>query len=79
LGWVRSTASIAHQALREVEWRLARKGLPRIKLRGASDLVEWIKAEEAAIVENIQRSLGVEIELAVEESYPSGRYSLLEG
>ena len=79
LGWVRSTASIAHQALREVEWRLARKGLPRIKLRGASDLVEWIKAEEAAIVENIQRSLGVEIELLVEESYPSGRYSLLEG
>jgi ribonuclease G len=79
LGWVRSTASIAHQALREVEWRLARKGLPRIKLRGAPDLVEWIKAEEAAIVENIQRSLGVEIELSVEESYPSGRYSLLEG
>ncbi len=79
LGWVRSTASIAHQALREVEWRLARKGLPRIKLRGAPDLVEWIKAEEATIVENVQRSLGAEIELSVEESYPSGRYSLLEG
>ncbi len=79
LGWVRSTASIAHQALREVEWRLARKGLPRIKLRGAPDLVEWIKAEEATIVENLQRSLGAEIELTVEESYPSGRYSLLEG
>jgi len=58
LGWVRSTASIAHQALREVEWRLARKGLPRIKLRGAPDLVEWVKAEEATIVENLQRSLG---------------------
>ncbi|MFA5027021.1 MAG: Rne/Rng family ribonuclease [Candidatus Methylomirabilota bacterium] len=79
LGWVRSTASIAHQALREVEWRLARKGIPRIKLRGAADLVEWIKAEEAAIVESLQGSLEAEIELAVEESYPSGRYSLIEG
>jgi Ribonuclease G/E len=79
LGWVRSTASIAHQALREVEWRLARKGLPRIKLRGAPDLVEWIKAEEATVVEGLQRSLGAEVELIVEESYPSGRYSLLEG
>jgi ribonuclease G len=79
LGWVRSTASIAHQALREAEWRLARKGLPRIKLRGAPDLVEWIKAEEGAVLESLRQSLGAEIELSVEESYPSGRYSLLEG
>jgi ribonuclease G len=79
LGWVRSVASITHQALREVEWRMARKALPRIKIRAARDLVEWIKVEEAEIVEALQQRLGGEIELLVEESYPAGKYSLLEG
>jgi ribonuclease G len=79
LGWVRSVASIAHQTLREVEWRMARKALPRIKVRAARDLVEWIKAEEAEVVDTLQQKLGGEIELVVEESYPAGKYSLLEG
>ncbi|HEX7548133.1 MAG TPA: Rne/Rng family ribonuclease [Candidatus Methylomirabilis sp.] len=79
LGCVRSVASLAHQALREVEWRMARKALPRIKVRAARDLVEWIKAEEAEIVETLQQRLSGEIELSVEESYPPGKYSLLEG
>ena len=79
LGWVRSTASIAHQALREVEWRMGRKGLPRIKIRAAPDLTEWMKAEEAEIIERLQQSLGGEIELVAEETYPPGKYSLLEG
>jgi len=79
LGWVRSVASIAHQTLREVEWRMARKALPRIKVRAARDLVDWIKAEEAEVVDTLQQKLGGEIELLVEESYPAGKYSLLEG
>ncbi len=79
LGWVRSTASIAHQALREVEWRLSRKGLPRIKVRASRDLVEWIRAEEAEILESLQQSLRGEIELVTEETYPPGKYSLIEG
>jgi ribonuclease G len=79
LGWVRSVASIAHQALREVEWRMERKALPRIKVRAARDLVEWIQAEEAEIVDTLQHRLNGEIELLLEESYPSGKYSLLEG
>ncbi|MEK6716070.1 MAG: Rne/Rng family ribonuclease [candidate division NC10 bacterium] len=79
LGWVRSTASIAHQALREVEWRMGRKGLPRIKIRAAPDLTEWMKAEEAEIIERLQQSLGGEIDLVPEETYPPGKYSLLEG
>jgi ribonuclease G len=79
LGCVRSVASLAHQALREVEWRMARKALPRIKVRAARDLVEWIKAEEAEIVETLQQRLSGEIELSVEESYPPGKYTLLEG
>jgi len=65
-------------ALREVEWRMARKVLPRIKVRAARDLVEWIQAEEAEIVDTLQRRLSGEIELVLEESYPSGKYSLLE-
>jgi ribonuclease G len=79
LGWVRSTASIAHQALREVEWRIARKKLPRVKIRASRDLVDWIKAEEAEIVETLRLTLGGEVELISEETYPPGKYSLLEG
>jgi ribonuclease G len=79
LGWVRSTASIAHQALREVEWRMGRKALPRIKVRAAPDLVNWIKAEEAEVVETLQQGLGGEIDLVPEDTYPPGKYSLLEG
>jgi ribonuclease G len=79
LGWVRSIASIAHQALREVEWRIGRKRLPRIKIRAAADLIEWIKAEEMEIVERLQQSLRGDIDLVVEESFPSGKYALLEG
>jgi len=79
LGWVRSTPSIAHQALREVEWRLGRKGLLRIKIRAAPDLIEWMKAEEAEIIEQLQQSLSAEIELLAEEAYSPGKYSLLEG
>ena len=79
LGWVRSIASIAHQALREVEWRVGRKHLPRIRIRAAADLIEWIKAEEMEIVERLQQSLGGDIDLVLEESFPSGKYALLEG
>jgi len=79
LGWVRSTASIAHQALREVEWRIARKHLPRVKIRAAADLIEWMKAEEMEIIERLQQGLGGDIELLVEESFPPGKYALLEG
>jgi ribonuclease G len=79
LGWVRSTASVAHQALREVEWRMGRKGLPRVRIRAAPDLVEWIKAEEAEVVETLQRTLAGEVDLIPEESYPPGKYALLEG
>jgi ribonuclease G len=79
LGWVRSVASIAHQALREIEWRMARKGLPRIRIRAAQDLAEWIKAEEMETIETLQHKLGGTVELAIEESFPPGKYSLLEG
>ena len=79
LGWVRSIASIAHQALREVEWRVGRKHLPRIRIRAAADLIEWIKAEEMEIVERLQQSLGGDIDLVLEEGFPSGKYALLEG
>jgi hypothetical protein len=58
---------------------MGRKGLPRIKVRAAPDLTEWIKAEEAEIIERLQQDLGGEIEIMAEDTYPSGKYSLLEG
>jgi hypothetical protein len=38
-----------------------------------------MKAEEAEIIESLQQSLGGEIDLIPEETYPPGKYSLLEG
>jgi hypothetical protein len=58
---------------------MARKGLPRIKVRAAPDLTEWVRAEEGEIVERLQQTLGGEIEILPEETYPAGKYSLLEG
>jgi len=75
---VRSVASIAHQTLREVEWRMARSPTADQGPKPRR-LVEWIKAEEAEVVDTLQQTLGGEIELMVEESYPAGKYSLLEG
>jgi hypothetical protein len=38
-----------------------------------------MKAEEGEIIDRLQQNLGGEVELQVEESYPPGKYSLLEG
>jgi hypothetical protein len=38
-----------------------------------------MKAEEAEIIERLQQTLGGEIEILPEETYPPGKYSLLEG
>jgi len=56
-----------------------RSGAARIKIRAAPDLTEWMKAEEAEIIERLQQNLGGEIDLIPEETYPPGKYSLLEG
>ncbi len=79
LGWVRSAASLAHQALREVEWRMLRKRLPRIKIRAHPALIEYLREEEAEAIEQLQQSYGGEVTLQPEESYAPGKYALLEG
>ena len=58
---------------------MGRKHLPRVKIRAANDLIEWMKAEEAEIIEQLQLSLEGQIELLSEDSFPPGKYSLLEG
>jgi len=35
-----------------------RKHLPRVKIRAAADLIEWMKAEEMEIIERLQQGLG---------------------
>jgi len=78
-GWVRSTPSIARQILREVEWRLLKKRLKRIKIKANPDLINWLKDEEAEVIEALQETYGGEIALILEDSLASGKYQLLEG
>ena len=79
MGWVRSTSSLAHQAMREVEWRMLRKRLPRIKIRAHPALIEYLREEEAEAIEQLQQSYGCEVALLPEASYTPGKYALLEG
>lgn len=79
LGWVRSTPSIARQALREVEWRMLRKKLPRLKIRANPDFITYLQDEEAEVIENIQQLYGGEITLVAEESLAPNKYQLIEG
>jgi ribonuclease G len=79
LGYIRSTPSIAHQVLREAEWRLFKKRVPRIKIRARPDLIGWIQAEDGEVIETLQQTYGGEIVLVPEESLAPGKYQLLEG
>ncbi len=79
LGYIRSTPSIAHQVLREVEWRLFSKRIPIIRIRAHPDLIGWFQAEDGEVIEALQQTYGGEIVLVPEESLGSGKYQLLEG
>ena len=79
LGYVRSTPSIAHQVLREVEWRLFSKRIPMVRIRAHPDLIDWFRAEDGEVIEALQQTYGGEIILVPEESLAPGKYQLLEG
>ncbi|MBZ0158705.1 Rne/Rng family ribonuclease [Candidatus Methylomirabilis sp.] len=79
LGYIRSTPSIAHQVLREVEWRLFSKRIPLIRVRAHPDLIDWFRAEAGEVIEALQQTYGGEIILVPEESLAPGKYQLLEG
>ena len=79
LGYVRSTPSIAHQVLREVEWRLFSKRIPMIRIRAHPDLIDWFRAEDGEVIEALQQTYSGEIILVPEESLAPGKYQLLEG
>ncbi len=79
MGWVRSTSSLAHQALREVEWRMLRKRLPRIKIRAHTALIDYLREEEAEAIEQLQQTYCGEVTLQPDASYTPGKYALLEG
>ncbi|NJD69114.1 MAG: Rne/Rng family ribonuclease [candidate division NC10 bacterium] len=79
LGYIRSTPSIAHQVLREVEWRLSRKRIPLIRVRAHPDLIGWFQAEDGEVIEALQQTYAGEIVLVPEETLTPGKYQLLEG
>lgn len=79
LGWIRSTPFIAHQILREVEWRLLKKRLKRIRIKAHPDIIGWLKAEEAEIIGVLQENYKKEVVLISDDTLASGKYQLLEG
>ncbi|HWQ69338.1 MAG TPA: Rne/Rng family ribonuclease [Patescibacteria group bacterium] len=79
LGYIRSTPSIAHQVLREVEWRLFSKRIPLVRIRAHPDLIGWFQAEDGEVIEALQQTYGGEIVLVPEESLAPGKYQLLDG
>jgi ribonuclease G len=78
-GLTRSVPSIARQILREAEWRIFRKKLPRLRIKANPEITSRIQDEEAEIVEAMQEAFGGEIILVPDESLPPAKYQLIEG
>lgn len=78
-GFLRATPSLARQILREVEWWLLKKKPAKLKVRAHPEVINWLKAEEAEVIEALQQNFGSEITLVPEESWLAQKYQLTEG
>ncbi|MFQ5839094.1 MAG: ribonuclease E/G [Candidatus Methylomirabilales bacterium] len=78
-GFVWATPSIAHQILREAEWRMFRRKPPWLKIRGHSEVMAWLQAEEGEALRALQQQYGSEITLQVEEGWTIQKYQVSEG
>jgi ribonuclease G len=78
-GFLRATPSLARQILREAEWWMFKKKPAKLKVRAHSEVISWLKAEEAEVIEALQQKFGSEITLASEESWLAQKYQFAEG
>ena len=78
-GFLRATPSLARQILREVEWWMFRRKPAKLKVRAHPEVINWLKAEEAEVIEALQQNFGSEIALVPEGSWLASKYQLAEG
>ncbi len=78
-GLLRAIPSLAHQILREAEWRMVKRKPGHLKIRAHPEAVNWLRAEEAEVIEALQQKFGSEISLALEEGWPVEKYQVSEG
>jgi hypothetical protein len=50
-----------------------------LKIRAHPEAVNWLRAEEAEVIEALQQKFGSEISLALEEGWPVEKYQVSEG
>ncbi|MFQ5801781.1 MAG: ribonuclease E/G [Candidatus Methylomirabilales bacterium] len=78
-GLLRALPSLAHQILREAEWRMVKRKPAHLKIRAHPEAVNWLRAEEAEVIEALQQKFESEISLVLEEGWPVEKYQVSEG
>jgi len=78
-GFLRATPSLAHQILREAEWRVGKRKPAYLKIRAHPDIINWLRAEEGEAIEALQLKHGSEISLVPEGGWTPQKYQLGDG
>ncbi len=78
-GLLRAVPSLAHQILREAEWRMVKRKPNHVKIRAHPEVVNWLRVEEAEVIEALQQKFGTEIALTPEEGWPIEKSQISEG
>jgi ribonuclease G len=77
-GWLRSMQSIAAQILREVEWKMYRNQVRKVTIKAHSDVIDWLRAEEAELIATLGGNTNGEIILSPQESISERTYQIVE-
>jgi ribonuclease G len=77
-GWLRSMQSIAAQILREVEWKMCRNQVRKVTIKAHSDIIDWLRAEEAELIAMLGGNTNGEIVLSPQESLSEKMYQIVE-
>lgn len=78
-GLLRAIPSLAHQILRDAEWRMVKRKPAHINIRANPEVIAWVRAEEGEAVEALQRKYGSEIALTPEAGWTAQKYQIGEG
>ncbi len=78
-GLLRAITSVAHQILREAEWRMVKRKPAHLNIRAHPDVINWLRAEEGEAIEALQQKHGGEISLALQEGWLAQKYQVSEG
>ena len=78
-GFLRAIPSLAHQILREAEWRMVKREPAYLKIRAHAEVINWLRVEEGEVIEALQQKYRSEISLLSEEGWSAQKYQVSEG